>query len=117
MKEGKIGLDDKIEKYLGQEPWFSRLPNAKDITVRQLMNHTSGLVRYEFKEQFTKYLTANPEKVWTPEESIRLSVRREAAIRGRQGLGLFRYELHRAGNDHRKSDGQKVLRRSKQASA
>jgi D-alanyl-D-alanine carboxypeptidase len=63
IKEGKIGLDDKIEKYLATEPWFSRLPNAKDITVRQLMNHTSGLVRYEFKEQFTKDLTANPEKV------------------------------------------------------
>jgi D-alanyl-D-alanine carboxypeptidase len=70
IKEGKIGLDDKIEKYLGREPWFARLPNAKDITVRQLMNHTSGLVRYEFKEQFTKDLTANPDKVWKPEELV-----------------------------------------------
>ena len=70
IKEGKIGLDDKIEKYLGREPWFSRLPNAKDITVRQLMNHTSGLVRYEFKERFTTDLTANPEKVWKPAELV-----------------------------------------------
>ena len=70
IKEGKIGLDDKIEKYLGREQWFSRLPNAKDITVRQLMNHTSGLVRYEFKDQFTKDLTANPEKVWKPAELV-----------------------------------------------
>ena len=70
VKEGKIGFDDRIEKYLGREPWFSRLPNAKDITVRQLMNHTSGLVRYEFKEAFTKDLTANPEKVWKPAELV-----------------------------------------------
>src|SRR5688500_12980588 len=70
IKEGKIGLDDKIEKYLGREQWFSRLPNAKDITVRQLMNHTSGLVRYEFKEQFTKDLTANTGKVWKPAELV-----------------------------------------------
>lgn len=70
IKEGKIGLDDRIEKYLGREPWFSRLPNAKDITVRQLMNHSSGLVRYEFKDQFTKDLTANPEKVWKPAELV-----------------------------------------------
>src|SRR5215207_1933257 len=70
VKEGKIGLDDKIEKYLGSEPWFSRLPNARDISVRQLMNHTSGLVRYEFKEQFTKDLTANPEKSWKPAELV-----------------------------------------------
>src|ERR1700754_1771684 len=67
VKEGKIGLDDKIEKYLGKEPWFDRLPNSRDITVRQLMNHTSGLVRYEFKDEFTKYLTEHPMKVWTPE--------------------------------------------------
>jgi D-alanyl-D-alanine carboxypeptidase len=70
VKEGKIGLDDKVEKYLGKEAWFSRLPNAKDITVRQLMNHTSGLVRYEFKDTFTKDLTANPEKVWKPTELL-----------------------------------------------
>ena len=70
IKDGKISLDDKVEKYLGKEPWFARLPNAKDITVRQLMNHTSGLVRYEFKKEFTDYLTANPYKVWTPEERL-----------------------------------------------
>jgi D-alanyl-D-alanine carboxypeptidase len=70
IAENRIRLDDKIEKYLGSEPWFSRLPNAADITVRQLMNHTSGLVRYEFKDQFTKDLTANPDKSWKPEELI-----------------------------------------------
>jgi D-alanyl-D-alanine carboxypeptidase len=70
IREGKIGLDDKVEKYLGSEPWFARLPNAIEITVRQLMNHTSGLVRYEFKDQFTKDLTANPEKVWKPQELV-----------------------------------------------
>jgi D-alanyl-D-alanine carboxypeptidase len=70
IKEGKIGLNDKIEKYLGREQWFSRLPNAKNITVRQLMNHTSGLVRYEFKDEFTKDLTANPKKTWTPTELV-----------------------------------------------
>src|SRR5688572_1004469 len=56
VKEGKIGLDDKIEKYFGKAPWFERLPNARDITIRQLMNHTSGLVRYEFNETYTKDL-------------------------------------------------------------
>ena len=70
VKEGKIGLDDRIEKYLGKEPWFDKLPNARMVTVRQLMNHTSGLVRYEFKDEFTKYLTEHPMKVWTPEERL-----------------------------------------------
>ena len=70
VKEGRISLDDKVEKYLGSEAWFARLPNAKDITIRQLMNHTSGLVRYEFKDQFTKDLTASPDKVWKPAELV-----------------------------------------------
>jgi D-alanyl-D-alanine carboxypeptidase len=70
VKEGRLGLDDRIEKYLGSESWFARLPNAKEITVRQLMNHTSGLVRYEFKDQFTRDLTANPAKTWKPAELV-----------------------------------------------
>jgi D-alanyl-D-alanine carboxypeptidase len=70
MHEGKIGLDDPISKYLASEPWFSRLPNAQSITVRQLMNHTSGLVRYEFNELFTSDLTASPDRVWKPSELV-----------------------------------------------
>jgi len=70
VHEKKIGLDDKIEKYLGKEVWFAKLPNGPDITVRMIMMHTSGLVRYEFKEQFTADLTKNPDKVWKPEELV-----------------------------------------------
>jgi D-alanyl-D-alanine carboxypeptidase len=70
VHEKKFALDDLIEKFLGKEKWFARLPNANEITVRMLMNHTSGLVRYEFKEGFIRDLTANPDKVWKPEELI-----------------------------------------------
>lgn len=70
IKENKFALADKVEKYLGSEPWYARLPNAKDITIRQIMSHTSGLVRYEFKDQFTKDLSANPDKVWKPAELL-----------------------------------------------
>ncbi|HNU09341.1 MAG TPA: serine hydrolase domain-containing protein, partial [Pyrinomonadaceae bacterium] len=37
---------------------------------RQLMNHTSGLVRYEFNDKFLADLKASPDKVWGPEELI-----------------------------------------------
>ena len=70
VAEKRLDLDSRIERYLGRKTWFPRLPNAKAITVRMLMNHTSGLVRYEFKEQFTKDLTANPDKTWQPEELV-----------------------------------------------
>jgi D-alanyl-D-alanine carboxypeptidase len=70
IHEGRMGLDDPISAYLGAEPWFSRLPNAQSITVRQLMNHTSGLVRYEFNEKFTADLSASPDRVWKPQELV-----------------------------------------------
>ena len=70
IESGKLDLDAHISQYLGTRPWFSRLPNAKDVTVRQLMTHTSGIIRYEFNEKFTADLRANPEKIWTPEEQI-----------------------------------------------
>jgi D-alanyl-D-alanine carboxypeptidase len=70
IEQGKLDLDAKISKYLGARPWFSRLPNAADVTVRQLMTHTSGIIRYEFDDKFTKDLRANPGKTWTPEEEV-----------------------------------------------
>jgi D-alanyl-D-alanine carboxypeptidase len=70
IESGKLELDAPISKYLGREPWFSRLPNASQITVRHLMTHISGLVRYEMNPKFTADLRANPNKNWTPEEEI-----------------------------------------------
>jgi D-alanyl-D-alanine carboxypeptidase len=70
IHEGKFALEDPISKYLGNEPWFSRLPNAQAITIRHLMNHTSGLVRYEFNERFTADLTAAGDRVWKPQELV-----------------------------------------------
>jgi CubicO group peptidase (beta-lactamase class C family) len=50
-----------------------------------LMNHTSGLVRYEFRG-FTKDLSAHPEKVWRPEELVAYcSTRRRRSRRERSG--------------------------------
>jgi len=68
--EKKFGLDDNISRYLGDEEWFERLPNSKDIKIRHLMNHTSGLVRYEMNPAFLKDMLANPDKVWKPREQI-----------------------------------------------
>jgi D-alanyl-D-alanine carboxypeptidase len=70
VQEGKIGLDDPISKWFGKEPWFPRLPNASKVTVRHLMTHTSGLVRYELNPKFTADLTASPDKVWSGEDRL-----------------------------------------------
>jgi D-alanyl-D-alanine carboxypeptidase len=71
VREGKLDLDARASRYVGGQGWFDSLPNAADITVRHLMNHTSGLVRYEFKPEFTTALTTQPDKVWDPREQVR----------------------------------------------
>jgi D-alanyl-D-alanine carboxypeptidase len=68
--EGRLELDAPISRWLGAEPWFDRLPNARQITVRQLMRHTSGLVRYELDPRFLADLTRQPQRSWTPAERI-----------------------------------------------
>lgn len=73
QQDGKLGLDDKITRYLDSIPdlW-------KEITVRQLLTHTSGIVRdpadyHPYKEQpvsdviksiYTVPLNAQPGEKW-----------------------------------------------------
>jgi D-alanyl-D-alanine carboxypeptidase len=85
IKEGKFSLDDKVSKYLGHYAWYSRLPNATDITIKQLMQHTSGIMRYEFKDTFTKDLTAQPKKVWKPEELLAYVLDEKAPFKAGEG--------------------------------
>jgi CubicO group peptidase (beta-lactamase class C family) len=53
VEEGKIGLDERIGKYLGEVPgtW-------SDITVRHLLSHTSGMTDYpkdfDFRRDYTE---------------------------------------------------------------
>ncbi len=43
QREGVFTLGDRLSTWLGGESWFGRLPNGRDITVRNLLNHSSGL--------------------------------------------------------------------------
>ena len=70
VQEGTLDLDAKVSRYLGGEPWFARLPNAADVTVRQLMTHTSGIVRYEFDPRFLQDLVKDPYRTFTPAERV-----------------------------------------------
>ena len=56
---GKLGLEDTLDKYV---PTY---PNAPKITVRQLLNHTSGTFNYTNGDEFAAALAANPKKVYS----------------------------------------------------
>jgi D-alanyl-D-alanine carboxypeptidase len=70
VSEGRLDLDARLADYLGEEPWYPRLPNGSEATIRQLMSHTSGVVRYEFNPRFLEDLLADPMRTFTPEERL-----------------------------------------------
>jgi D-alanyl-D-alanine carboxypeptidase len=85
VEEGKLNLDEKVEKWLGAEPWFNRLPNAETITLRMLMNHTSGIPEHVLHKDFIKALKEQPDKVWKPEELATFILDREPLFEAGQG--------------------------------
>src|SRR5262245_27072398 len=68
-QEGKVNLDDKIERWFKDDPWFKRLPNATSVTVRMLLNHSSGIPDQDLTK-LGKAILANPDRSWKPEELI-----------------------------------------------
>ena len=69
-QEGKLSLDEKIGRWLGNEAWFEKLPNAKDITLRMLLNHSSGIPNHVDNPQFVKALFKNSERDIKYEELV-----------------------------------------------
>ena len=70
VEEHKVDLDVRYLTYFPETDWLKRLPNMEQITVRQLMEHTSGLPRYIANQGLWDTLQANPDKVWTYEDRL-----------------------------------------------
>ncbi|GAB5553033.1 MAG: hypothetical protein Sapg2KO_26240 [Saprospiraceae bacterium] len=68
--EGKVDLEAKASEYLGHEKWFKALPNASEMTIRSLLNHTSGVPEYVYDQNLWKTVKAQPTKVWTAAERL-----------------------------------------------
>lgn len=67
VDQGKLRLDDPISKY---QP---KVPNGKHMTIRQLLNMSSGLFNYTEDEGFDQAELAGPYKVWKPEELLAIA--------------------------------------------
>lgn len=70
VDEGKLGLDDKVSKF---EPW---VPNGDNITVRMLLNHTSGLHDPVKDMEYELELIKQPLKKWAPREVAQAGIDR-----------------------------------------
>lgn len=86
IQESKLSLDELVSTYFQDADWFSRVANSSTITIRHLLNHSSGIVRYEFKEAFLKELAEQPSKVWKPEELLEFVLDDEPAFEAGSGF-------------------------------
>src|SRR5215472_6561605 len=81
----KLDLDARISRWIGDEPWFHRFPNADTIVFRQLLNHTSGIPEHAESPEFTAALRQNPDKNWTPVELLSFTFDKPAKFPAGQG--------------------------------
>ncbi|MFN3326264.1 MAG: serine hydrolase domain-containing protein [Bryobacteraceae bacterium] len=93
--EGRIGLDEPVNRYLGAAKLTARVGRAEEATVRRVANHTSGLpLHYQF------FYADEAYPVPTPEETIRRYGRLVAAPGERYeysnlGYGVLGYLIER----------------------
>jgi D-alanyl-D-alanine carboxypeptidase len=68
--EGRLTLDDPVER------WLPRLvPDGREITIRELLGHTSGLFDYYDDKRFVRTLVAHPGRRWSPRALVAVATR------------------------------------------
>ena len=75
-EEGRLALDDPLHKWL---PDYQHIDNT--ITIRQLLNHTSGIPAIKGRS-FVRPILKNPKKYWTPKEVIKAFVHKSQFPKG-----------------------------------
>jgi D-alanyl-D-alanine carboxypeptidase len=69
VEQNKISLDDDMSKYLPAK-YARAFPEAKAITIRMLMTHTSGLPEYNSNPRYTQLVLLQPQRPVTVDEMI-----------------------------------------------
>ncbi len=64
-EEGELSLEDQLGQYLPNYPNIN-----STITIRQLLNHTSGIYNFTEHPSVWDTIFANRLKLWTPEEML-----------------------------------------------
>jgi D-alanyl-D-alanine carboxypeptidase len=68
VDENKISLDSMLSKYI------TSVPNSQNISIRQLLNMTSGLYDYATDSVFLSMVKTAPLKKWLPQELINYAI-------------------------------------------
>ena len=107
--EGRLSLDDTVGRRLP-----GVVPNGGRITIRQLLNHTSGLADFESNPRYLKpYLSGNFGHYWAPQTARPDGCLAQAAVRARNPLVVLEHELRRRPADRREGHRETARRRAK----
>jgi D-alanyl-D-alanine carboxypeptidase len=79
VEEGKLSLDDPLTAVLPRDI-TDRVAAADRITVRMLLNHTSGVPEY-VDLPFDRMVIADPRRVWTVEQFLDRSAKHPRQFR------------------------------------
>ena len=103
--DGKLSLDDTVGE------WLPEYPAWADVSIRRLLNMTSGIPTYSETEFISKVWVDEPARDLTAEELVsgRLSHRHQRPA-GDDGLSLLEHELHSRGHDRRQVRRQALPR-------
>ena len=69
-EQGKIELDAPMTKYLPAK-YAKYVKGGEKVTVRMLLNHTSGLPDYNTTPKFVSQVVLNPTRDFTPEDELK----------------------------------------------
>ena len=93
VDDGLLDLDGTIDRWLGDETWFERLPNRGTITVRHLLNHSSGIIDHVFESdsQFPQFLREQLDantatRAFDPRDLVRFVLDREPLFPAGEGF-------------------------------
>jgi len=70
VEEGAFGLDDPLPRWLSGDV-LDHVKNARESTVRQLLNHTTGIADVIDDNAFYLSVLNNPARKWEPDELIK----------------------------------------------
>lgn len=77
MEEGKLNLDDKIAAYL-QGDMINKIEHADKATIRQLLQHSSGIYNYILNPAFQTGSTNDLIKEWKAADLLKYAYNKKA---------------------------------------
>jgi D-alanyl-D-alanine carboxypeptidase len=81
-EDDRLSLDDSVERWLP-----GLVPNGETISVRQLLQHTSGLFDYAADPATFEPFATNPGYAWQPRDLVAIAVGHEPSFAPGRGWG------------------------------